>query len=109
MEYGIPQEKFKDHWQAGQYNCAQCNHPLFPSDAKFNSGTYWPSFRKALPGAIKTVMDYTHNMERIELLCANCNLHLGHVFPDGKHCGDSHPEAGERYCILSDVLAFQDR
>lgn len=107
--FDTPYEKYKNHWEQGQYDCVQCGHPLFESTAKFDSGTYWPSFRKPIEGALKTKMDYTHNMERIEIVCANCDLHLGHVFPDGKYCGDTHPEAGERYCLLSDVLEFKSQ
>ena len=69
----------------GVYRCAACGNPLFSSDAKFDSGTGWPSFDQALPGAIKQERDGTLGMERTEVLCAQCGSHLGHVFDDGRH------------------------
>ena len=57
--------------------------------------------------ALATKADHSAGMDRIELLCKKCKQHLGHVFDDGKVCGDTHPEAGERYCILSDALQFK--
>ncbi len=102
-------EKYKDHWESGTYMCHTCKNPLFPSDAKFKSGTAWPSFREALPNAVTTKQDYSHNMVRTELLCKKCAEHLGHVFDDGKICGDTDPHAGMRFCILSDALAFQTK
>jgi peptide-methionine (R)-S-oxide reductase len=101
-------EKYKDHWEVGRYMCSSCGQPLFSSDAKFNSGTVWPSFRKAEEGAISTQSDHSLGMTRTELLCSRCQQHLGHVFDDGKLCGDTHPEAGSRFCILSDALEFND-
>lgn len=102
-------EQYTDFWEKGMYRCAKCGAELFSSDAKFKSGTMWPSFRKAMPGAVTTKPDYSLGMERAELLCAKCGEHLGHVFPDGKIVGDTHPEAGERYCILSDALKFEKK
>lgn len=100
-------EVYKNHWESGLYHCAQCGNPLFDSEAKFNSGTAWPSFRKAVEQGVSTQPDNSHGMQRVELLCGKCHLHLGHVFDDGKYCGDTHPEAGERYCILSEALQFK--
>jgi len=91
------------------YKCAKCGAGLFDSKSKFKSGTRWPSFRKTMPEAVATKSDLSLSMERTEVLCAKCFAHLGHVFPDGKALGDSHPEGGLRYCILSDVLAFQKK
>lgn len=88
------------------YKCSKCGAQLFQSDAKFKSGAIWPSFRKAVPGAIKTRPDNSLGMKRTEILCARCGQHLGHVFDDGKECGDTHPEAGKRFCVLSDSLEF---
>jgi peptide-methionine (R)-S-oxide reductase len=100
-------EVYKEHWEQGRYHCAKCGHPLFDSSAKFRSGTAWPSFRKAEADAVATQPDNSFGMERTELLCKACGLHLGHVFDDGRYCGDTHPEAGERYCILSEALDFR--
>ena len=67
----------------GFYHCANCGAKLFSSEAKFDSGTGWPSFTEALPGAFKTTIDYKFGMKRIEYHCAKCGVHHGHVFDDG--------------------------
>jgi len=67
----------------GFFHCANCGAKLFSSKAKFDSGTGWPSFTEALPGAFKTRIDYSLGMKRIEYHCANCGVHHGHVFADG--------------------------
>jgi len=67
----------------GFFHCANCGAKLFSSKAKFDSGTGWPSFTEALPGAFKTKIDYSLGMKRIEYHCANCGVHHGHVFADG--------------------------
>jgi len=101
------EERYKNHWDEGMYVCSKCGNRLFSSDAKFNSGTQWPSFRKTMANSVKTRDDYSLGMHRTELVCSKCEEHLGHVFDDGKACGDTHPEAGKRYCILSDALRFK--
>lgn len=83
----------------GFYNCAACGNPLFASDAKFDSGTGWPSFDQALPGAVREVEDDSHGMRRTEVVCAKCGSHLGHVFNDGP------TTTGKRYCTNSVCLA----
>ena len=84
----------------GFYHCANCNAKLFASSAKFDSGTGWPSFSEALPGAFKTKIDYSFGMKRIEYHCATCGAHHGHVFLDG-------PSAtGKRFCSNGLCLIF---
>lgn len=102
-------EKYKNHWESGYYRCRNCGSGLFDAEAKFESGTAWPSFRATVPDAVATKPDHSLGLSRTEVLCANCQQHLGHVFPDGKLCGDMHPEAGQRFCILSGALQFQAR
>ena len=78
----------------GMFACAVCGQQLFASDAKFESGTGWPSFDKALPGAVEMRRDADHGMERTEVVCSNCGSHLGHVFDDGPAA-----TTGKRFCI----------
>jgi peptide-methionine (R)-S-oxide reductase len=85
----------------GTYNCVACGNPLFSSKAKFDSGTGWPSFDQALPGAVKEVIDNTHGMRRVETVCAVCGSHLGHLFDDGP------TSTGKRYCMNSVCLDLE--
>lgn len=79
----------------GTYACKACGNPLFSSKAKFDSGTGWPSFDEALPGAVDFRQDESGGMSRTEALCAQCGSHLGHIFDDGP------TESGKRYCMNS--------
>jgi len=88
---------------SGIYECAACGNPLFSSDAKFDSGTGWPSFDKALPNAIETNRDSSLGMERTEITCARCGSHLGHVFDDGP------TTTGKRYCVNSVCLDLEEK
>lgn len=89
------------HFENGSYSCKGCGEPLFDSGSKFDHGCGWPSFDKEIEeGKIKRVADYSHGMVRIEIVCANCGGHLGHVFDDGP------TDTGERYCVNSASIDF---
>lgn len=87
----------------GTFNCAACSNPLFASTAKFDSGTGWPSFDEALPGAVTLSEDTSHGMRRTEVTCARCGSHLGHLFDDGP------TKTGKRYCMNSVCLDLEEQ
>ena len=87
----------------GIFECAGCGQPLFASDAKFDSGTGWPSFFKPLEGAVGTHEDRSFFMRRTEVHCSRCGGHLGHVFPDGP------APTGQRYCMNGVALRFEPK
>jgi len=93
--------RYWDHWDEGRYRCIGCGQVLFDSATKFDADCGWPSWwQEVEPGRIERVEDFSHGMHRVEVRCARCGTHLGHVFPDG-------PEpTGERYCINSAAIDF---
>ena len=94
---------FLDNKKKGVYACRLCGLPLFASGAKFESGTGWPSFFQPYAAEhIRELSDDSHGMRRVEIRCARCDSHLGHVFDDGP------PPTGLRYCLNSVSMAFVD-
>uniref|UniRef100_A0A915E6T6 Peptide-methionine (R)-S-oxide reductase n=1 Tax=Ditylenchus dipsaci TaxID=166011 RepID=A0A915E6T6_9BILA len=96
--------KFDKHFKAGKYTCLCCGADLFVSESKYNSGCGWPAFSKSIESDknIVRIHDTSYGMERTEVRCRQCNAHLGHVFDDGPK------ETGERYCINSISLNFNE-
>jgi peptide-methionine (R)-S-oxide reductase len=107
-QYRILREKGTEPAYTGEYNaekregtyrCAACGEPLFSSAAKYDSGSGWPSFYAAIEDEkVETEEDRSHGMRRTEIMCARCNSHLGHVFPDGPR------PTGMRFCVNSASL-----
>ena len=90
-----------DEHRSGTYLCAACGAQLFPSSTKFESHCGWPSFYEALPGAVNYFEDISHGMRRIEVRCASCDSHLGHIFDDAPN-----QPTGNRFCMNSVCLQF---
>ncbi|MCT4580286.1 MAG: peptide-methionine (R)-S-oxide reductase MsrB [Flavobacteriales bacterium] len=111
QEYNILREKgterpftglYNKHYKEGTYHCKACQHPLFTSTTKFDSGSGWPSYYDYIKGNVEEVPDYSHGMNRVEVVCNQCKGHLGHVFKDGPK------PTGLRYCINSLSLTFKE-
>ncbi len=97
-----PNSSYLNHEnRKGFFHCANCGVKLFSSNAKFDSGTGWPSFTESLPGAFKTKIDYSFGIKRTEYHCANCGVHHGHVFDDGPG------STGKRFCNNGLCLIFK--
>ena len=96
--------EYYNHKEKGTYNCNCCKQPLFSSNVKYDSGSGWPSFWDSIDKSnIKTKEDSSIGQKRIEIICANCDAHLGHVFEDGPN------PTGLRYCVNSLSLDFEDK
>lgn len=96
--------EYVDEHSSGTYKCVACGEPLFSSDAKYDSRSGWPSFYQALdPAKIEEHEDVSHGMRRIEVTCARCGAHLGHLFPDGP------APTGLRYCVNSASLTLEKK
>lgn len=94
--------EFVDHHKDGMYTCAGCGAQLFESGTKYDSGSGWPSFDQAIDGAVELREDHSAGMIRTEVVCANCEGHLGHVFNDGP------TNTGKRFCVNSCSLGFKE-
>ena len=95
--------RYVNNKDEGEYRCAGCGEPLFSSDTKYDSGSGWPSFTAPEGSSVSEHADNSHGMRRVEVRCAKCDGHLGHLFPDGPG------PTGLRYCINSASLDFRPK
>ncbi|PNW73001.1 hypothetical protein CHLRE_14g615000v5 [Chlamydomonas reinhardtii] len=97
--------KYNKFYEEGTYKCAGCGTPLYKSETKFNSGCGWPAFYDEIPGAVDRHVDNTFGMRRVEITCANCGGHLGHVFE-----GEGFPTpTDQRHCVNSVSIKFDPK
>lgn len=96
--------KYWDEHADGSYHCAVCGQKLFESNAKFDSGTGWPSFYQAVAGSVVMKQDDSHGMHRTEVLCSKCGAHLGHVFPS-----EPTQSNNQEFCINSCALDLKKK
>ena len=113
FEYKVLREKATEPAGSGEYDgfypkageghfvCRGCKNPLYSAEAKFKSGCGWPAFDKCYKGGVKTIEDNSYGMRRIEILCARCDGHLGHVF-----VGEGMTKTNERHCVNSASVKF---
>lgn len=94
--------KYDKFYEPGKYFCKACGNYLFASDTKYNSGCGWPAFYDVQESAVVYIQDNSYGMKRVEVRCAKCDSHLGHVFEDGPR-----DKTGLRYCINSVCLRFE--
>ena len=95
--------RYNDHYEKGIYSCKGCGTPLYDSDSKFDSHCGWPSYDKAIEGALEWIPDHSGGRIRTEIVCANCGGHQGHVFDDGP------TETGLRFCVNSVSIDFIEK
>jgi peptide-methionine (R)-S-oxide reductase len=95
--------KFNDHYEKGTYTCKGCGALLYLSENKFDSHCGWPSYDKAIEGALELIPDHSGGILRTEIICANCGGHQGHVFNDGP------TQTGLRYCVNSASINFNKK
>ncbi|GFR51530.1 hypothetical protein Agub_g13947 [Astrephomene gubernaculifera] len=97
--------KYNKFYEDGVYKCAGCGTPLYKSETKFNSGCGWPAFYDEIPGAVERHVDESYGMRRVEITCANCGGHLGHVFE-----GEGFPTpTNQRHCVNSVSIKFEPK
>ena len=94
--------QYLEHDENGNYNCICCGQTLFNSEQKFSAHCGWPSFDACIEGTVNYIEDTSHGMIRTEIVCANCDAHLGHVFDDGP------TQTGKRFCVNSVSLDFKE-
>jgi peptide-methionine (R)-S-oxide reductase len=111
QEYYVLREKGTDrpgdggytkHFEKGTYHCAACDAQLFESGTKYESHCGWPSFDDSIEGSVEFILDKTHGMIRTEIICTNCEGHLGHIFDDGPA-----ETTGKRYCVNTTSIRFE--